>query len=183
MCKIATIFGALLLTGCATPLPALPRPHIHVAADLNPVRHPEVLVPLPRPAVRVTEWPVTDPKPWPAIETNPSPEANEVRLSETTSQPHPPEGPNMQTYIDPLKAFFQDLTWSSIILIAIVLYYVYNHGWPWVIQKAQSIWGTAKTDFDQVVTVLKADIGGLQARIANLEAATGVKPPPPATKP
>jgi hypothetical protein len=83
----------------------------------------------------------------------------------------------MQTYVDPIKEWFLALTWIDLIALAIVLYYVYNHGWPWVIQKAQSIWGTAKTDFTQVATVLKADISGLQSRVANLEAATGVKPP------
>lgn len=59
------------------------------------------------------------------------------------------------------------LSWPVLVLGLIVLYYTARHGWPWVQQKAVSIWNSAK-----------GDVVALEARVSALEQLSRPAPAP-----
>jgi hypothetical protein len=153
LCTISVLFGA-----CVEPHIVAPQVHF-VAQHRHIVAH-QAVIPLPRPRpveMAIQELPVE----LPAASIEPQP----VQAAET--QQHQEE--HMQSNFDAVKAFFIGLSWLDLAALAIICYFIYSKGWPWVLAKAQSIWGTVESDVSQAVSVLKTDMAGLVGRVTNLE--------------
>lgn len=84
-----------------------------------------------------------------------------------------------------LANLFALIGWAGAILAGLVLYYVVRHGFPWVKQKAQSIWASIVGDWTKVEGVVETVESDLKPRLAALEAAfanftTHIQVPAPA---
>jgi hypothetical protein len=98
--------------------------------------------------------------------------------------PPEPKGPAM---LDAIKNLFTGLSWSTIILLALVAWYVARHGVPatWSLlssswAKLQGWWQAGVNDVKQVQTALAGDVAILKNDVEAIKAHLGITPPPAA---
>ena len=145
--------AALALMWMACVPSAQTRHHVHHVSSVH-VRH---ATPLPPPAPTV-EAPVQP------VEESPVVAPDDVVAPEIAPRPVPTisvhRPTRKETRMNTVKDFFLGLSTLDLILLAIVAYYIYGHGLPWVVAKAKSIFGSAS-----------ADVKALKSRVAAIEAA------------
>ena len=141
----------------------------HTAAPKHAVRrHPShaTAVPAARPAAAPAPPPVPSVLPLPPPSAKPEPPA-EVHPAPVipAKKGHP-----MLTWIEGL---FSTMSWSTIIIIAFVGYFVVKNGVPSVMAFFTRMWGYVTSGW----TTLKADVAAVEARVTSIETTVGIVKP------